>query len=84
MRMQDLCWRISSLIARANEVVRNGSETAAIDQFRVPKHDFKISLEMEAHWRDLIEHSGDWWDNRLSKQKPRAPDFRHKSSRQAL
>ena len=81
VRVQDLCWGIWGLIAQADEVVHSGSETTAVNQFRVPRRDFEISSSMEAHWRDLIEHPGDWWDNRLSKQNPRAPDFRHKYSR---
>eukprot|EP00250_Pteridium_aquilinum_P014300 c21901_g1_i1 orf=1662-5786(-) len=35
-------------------------------------------------WRDVIANPADWWDNRIGKRSPKHPDFRHKSSKEAL
>lgn len=29
-------------------------------------------------WKDLVENSEKWWDNRLNKKNPKSPDFKHK------
>ena len=84
VRVQGLCWGVWVWIARADEGARSGAEGTAGSQSRVFRRDFETSAGMEAHWRDLVEHPHEWWDNRLSKPNPRAPDFRHKGSRQGL
>lgn len=35
-------------------------------------------------WKDLVENSEKWWDNRLNKKNPKAPDFKHKDLGTAL
>lgn len=35
-------------------------------------------------WHHFIANPSDWWDNRRGKKSPRHPDFRHKSSKEAL
>ncbi|XP_017254727.1 protein OSB4, chloroplastic isoform X1 [Daucus carota subsp. sativus] len=35
-------------------------------------------------WKDLLENSEKWWDNRLNKKNPKAPDFKHKDLGTAL
>ena len=39
---------------------------------------------MEAQWRHLAERPEEWWDNRTTRKNPRAPNFKHKVTRQAL
>jgi len=38
----------------------------------------------DMHWRHLIEHPEDWWDNRGTRHNPKAPDFKHRTTRKAL
>ena len=33
-----------------------------------------------ALWESLFGDPGQWWDNRISKRSPRAPDFKHKAN----
>ncbi|KAL4182237.1 hypothetical protein AMTRI_Chr12g274960 [Amborella trichopoda] len=35
-------------------------------------------------WKDLVANRDKWWDNRLSKVNPKAPDFKHKDSGKGL
>lgn len=39
---------------------------------------------MEPGWDDLLANPGAYWDNRLTKKNPKAPDFKHKASGAAL
>ena len=38
----------------------------------------------EQKWALFFGNPGAWWDNRLSKRAPRAPDFKHKTSGEGL
>eukprot|EP00897_Mesotaenium_endlicherianum_P006029 jgi/Mesen1/5454/ME000273S04693 len=38
----------------------------------------------EELWEDLYHNPQDFWDNRLDKRNPRAPDFKHKKTGEAL
>lgn len=45
--------------------------------------EFDVPLQKEKKadddsWKDLVENSGKWWDNRSNKKNPKAPDFKHK------
>ena len=35
-------------------------------------------------WQRLLDDPSQWWDNRVNKQNPRGPDFKHKVSAQPL
>ncbi|KAL3628546.1 hypothetical protein CASFOL_027592 [Castilleja foliolosa] len=35
-------------------------------------------------WKNLVENPGNWFDNRMNKKNPKAPDFKHKESNDAL
>ncbi|KAG8374255.1 hypothetical protein BUALT_Bualt11G0112400 [Buddleja alternifolia] len=35
-------------------------------------------------WKNLVENPNRWWDNRLDKRNPRAPDFKHKETGEGL
>ncbi|KAL3642551.1 hypothetical protein CASFOL_013366 [Castilleja foliolosa] len=35
-------------------------------------------------WKNLVENPGNWWDKRMNKKNPKAPDFKHKESGEAL
>ncbi|XP_050369797.1 LOW QUALITY PROTEIN: protein OSB4, chloroplastic-like [Argentina anserina] len=35
-------------------------------------------------WKDLVENPDKWWDNRLDKRNAKAPDFKHKETKEAL
>ena len=38
----------------------------------------------DACWEEYFSNPNSFWDNRLNKRNSRAPDFRHKVTRQAL
>ncbi|KAK6126198.1 hypothetical protein DH2020_040079 [Rehmannia glutinosa] len=38
----------------------------------------------EDSWKNLVENPNKWWDNRLDKRNPRAPDFKHKETGEGL
>jgi len=42
------------------------------------------SKDIEAQWAALFCSPDDFWDNRASKKNPRAPDFKHKETGEAL
>ncbi|CAI0558273.1 unnamed protein product [Linum tenue] len=42
---------------------------------------FKNALYL---WQLLFRSPNEWWDNRLDKRNPRAPDFKHKDTGEAL
>ncbi|VVA93164.1 unnamed protein product [Arabis nemorensis] len=44
----------------------------------------KQSKAGEEAWKELVENMNNWWDNRLSKQNVKGPDFVHKDTRVAL
>jgi hypothetical protein len=40
--------------------------------------------DKEAAWMDVFRNYRNWWDNRLRKLNPKAPDFKHKTDNTAL
>ncbi|PIN18473.1 hypothetical protein CDL12_08845 [Handroanthus impetiginosus] len=40
--------------------------------------------KLENSWKNLVENPDKWWDNRMKKKNPKAPDFRHKETGEAL
>ncbi|XP_010478544.1 PREDICTED: protein OSB4, chloroplastic-like [Camelina sativa] len=71
---------------------RDGSEALWLD--RAPKEilselqDVKFDIPNylkqpkagEESWKDLVGNMSNWWDNRLNKRNPKAPDFKHKET----
>lgn len=49
-----------------------------------PSRQNKAKDAKEFLWRSLVENPKDWWDNRLDKKNPKAPDFKHKTSGEVL
>ncbi|KAG7532706.1 Primosome PriB/single-strand DNA-binding [Arabidopsis thaliana x Arabidopsis arenosa] len=41
-------------------------------------------LKREESWKNLVENPSKWWDNRLDKRNPKAPDFKHKETGEVL
>ncbi|KAJ0262692.1 Protein OSB3 [Hirschfeldia incana] len=41
-------------------------------------------LKREESWKDLVQNPDKWYDNRSRKTNPKAPDFKHKDSGEAL
>jgi hypothetical protein len=39
---------------------------------------------MEKAWNEYFSDPTQWWDNRGKKQNPRYPDFKHKTTNEAL
>ncbi|KAL8480594.1 hypothetical protein ACS0TY_027224 [Phlomoides rotata] len=39
---------------------------------------------LEDSWKNLVENPSKWWDNRVNKRNPRAPDFKHKETGEGL
>ncbi|XP_052730635.1 LOW QUALITY PROTEIN: protein OSB3, chloroplastic/mitochondrial [Vigna angularis] len=35
-------------------------------------------------WQAFFANPGEWWDNRMTKRNPKAPDFKHKDTGEAL
>ncbi|XP_020870883.1 protein OSB4, chloroplastic isoform X2 [Arabidopsis lyrata subsp. lyrata] len=48
-------------------------------KFDIPKYAPKPKAGEES-WKDLVENMNKWWDNRLDKRHPKAPDFKHKET----
>lgn len=44
----------------------------------------KKGSNQENLWRNFVENPNKWWDNRLGKRSPKAPDFKHKETGEAL
>ncbi|KAG6555831.1 hypothetical protein Mapa_002472 [Marchantia paleacea] len=42
------------------------------------------SLLTEKRWQAFFANPSQWWDNRLNKKNPKAPDFKHKSTQEVL
>ncbi|GFQ03891.1 protein osb2 chloroplastic [Phtheirospermum japonicum] len=38
----------------------------------------------EESWKSLVDNPSKWWDNRLDKRNPRAPDFKNKETGEGL
>lgn len=38
----------------------------------------------DGSWKNLVENPDKWWDNRLNKKNPKAPDFKHKETGEVL
>lgn len=43
-----------------------------------------IAAHADRLWQDLFVNPSDWWDQRTKKKNPRAPDFKHKTTRESL
>lgn len=41
-------------------------------------------VKREEFWKDLVQNPDKWYDNRSRKTNPKAPDFKHKDSGEAL
>ncbi|GJN24004.1 hypothetical protein PR202_gb11708 [Eleusine coracana subsp. coracana] len=44
----------------------------------------RVSRSSEELWQAFFANPLDWWDNRVNKKSPRHPDFKHKSTGEAL
>jgi hypothetical protein len=44
----------------------------------------KAYQDMEKVWNEYFSDPTEWWDNRGKKQNPRYPDFKHKTTNEAL
>lgn len=42
------------------------------------------SSKTDDSWKSLVENPEKWWDNRMKKKNPKAPDFRHKDTGEVL
>ncbi|KAL2653607.1 hypothetical protein R1flu_021735 [Riccia fluitans] len=42
------------------------------------------SLATEKRWQAFFADPSQWWDNRVNKKNPKAPDFKHKSTQEVL
>jgi hypothetical protein len=62
-------------------MLQRGAQQAAQAQAPAPK---LSPADAEMVWRDVVENPGNWWDNRLKKKNPRAPDFVRKVDKLAL
>lgn len=64
-------------IGKAPKWVMERLESLDFDQ--VKDHGGKEEI-----WKSLVENPNQWWDNRLDKKHPKAPDFRNKENGQGL
>lgn len=92
-KLQEGCWFLWKLFQR--EELRDRTSASATQVDSGIDEPIRISMSANVHrvsdegaldvfWRDLIENPIDWWDNRESRRNPRAPDFKHRITRQAL
>lgn len=60
-----------------------GGEIVSIQQKRKQAPRKKIGDKRHL-WEDLRDNPNDWWDNRKTKRNPLGPDFKHKTTDEAL
>ncbi|KAL3685568.1 hypothetical protein R1sor_003590 [Riccia sorocarpa] len=61
------------------------AQTAAGSSGTVVKGTYEEeSLATEKRWQAFFADPSQWWDNRLNKKNPKAPDFKHKSTQEVL
>lgn len=44
----------------------------------------KNDAQLESLWKTFLANPSEWWDNRDTKKSPRSPDFKHKTTGEAL
>ena len=54
------------------------------DSIRVLTTEIGSESSSEELWRHLVEFLEEWWDNRTTRRNPKAPDFKHKTTRVAF
>ena len=88
--MQGACLHLWVLVQGGNGATRLSNELMGAGQSR-EGFDMVVGnirplakASAEAHWRHLVDNPEEWWDNRAIRKNPRAPDFKHKVTRQAL
>ena len=87
--VQDGCFQLWLRIQKNKEAAAQGERCrgeAAGSRTRVSQGGENMQTEVlvEACWRQLVENLEEWWDNRVTRSNPRAPDFKHKRTRRAL
>lgn len=50
---------------------------------RQPASPEKLKKEADL-WQNLVDNPQNWWDNRIDKRSPKAPDFKHKETGEAI
>lgn len=87
--VMQVCGWLWTLLQRHDEEVRSGDEVDRSSCFlegaaRDAVKECRFEASVETSWRDLVEHPENWWDNRSTRRNPKAPDFKHRATRQAL
>lgn len=80
------CW---ALLQREGEETRSGVEgshsaCSCDDPVKDDAKERGVESPVETFWRDLADHPEDWWDNWATRRNPKAPDFKHRVTRQPL
>ncbi|GER54320.1 organellar single-stranded DNA binding protein 3 [Striga asiatica] len=68
-------------ISSAPKWALHGLERLEFDVIK-PKHANESSSDDS--WKDVVENPDNWWDCRANKKNPKAPDFKHKKTGDAL
>ena len=76
--VQDGCFQLWWRVQRNKEAVAQGErcwEETVGSRVKVALEGESKRTEVlvEACWRDLVENSEEWWDNRVTRSNPRAP-----------
>ena len=84
--MQGACLHLWVLVQGGSGTIHLSNELMDICQSREGAGNIRPLAEasVETYWRHLVDHPEEWWDNRVTRKNPRAPDFKHKVTRQAL
>lgn len=61
-----------------------GGEIVSINERKKTAAPRKKIADKRVLWENLQANPGDWWDNRMDKRNPLAPDFKHKKSGEGL
>ena len=87
-------WLLSSIRRRAGakdegyggeEYANNKKETKVLREKESGGSSGSSEVEEDERlWREYFADPTLWWDNRLNKRNPRAPDFKHRVTRKAL
>jgi hypothetical protein len=87
--VQEVCVHLWYLVQGREETMRYGAGAMQPAGFigegaRVSKIGAALGTGIDLYWKHLVDHPEEWWDNRVTRRNPRAPDFKHRVSRQAL
>ena len=67
------------------EKVRSGARRSMGKEINILEGSETSEVDVDEQvWYEYFANPSQWWDNRLNKRNPKAPDFKHRVSGKAL